>query len=463
MAEERMEKSEEPKKRNLWPQFVAGFGVTLLLNQIGLSAGWSSPYVAKLTARDSPLVITFDEASWVVSLLNLGRLLGAIVGAVCVNYLGCKTSILITSLPMALTWIFTMVANRVEWLYIARLCGGIGMGMSYSNFPIYLGEVAHPKIRGMLMFLGMCGMSAGNLLMSIMGAFLDMEISSAICLAICLVLTGLFLWLPESPYHLIAIGNCEKARKSIAFYDRACDSQAELENLKNFVDSSQKLPFFKTLAEFRHPHVRRPMIVCLFLYMYCQMCGLNNILFYMESILISAKVTWMRPSVIVMCVMACGIVASALSIFLIDRYGRKLLLASSCALVAVSLVSLGAQFALIDWALDTTETQALALIAVFFFQIATFTGILPVPSTVLGELFAPNVKCVAACIGSVCVGIFSFTSAATYLPLVSLIGEKYTFWFYALLQLSAIPFIIFVMPETKGKSLQQIQSELMKL
>lgn len=94
------------------------------------------------------------EASWVVSLLNLGRLIGAVTGALSVNYLGSKTTILVTSLPMAVCWIFMIVANQVEWLYAARTIAGISLGMTYSSFSLYVGEIANPKIRGALVVLG---------------------------------------------------------------------------------------------------------------------------------------------------------------------------------------------------------------------------------------------------------------------------------------------------------------------
>lgn len=99
--------------------------------------------------------VTMDQAAWVVSSLTLGRLFGAIFGSVTVNYFGSKTTILITSLPMSLCWLFTIVANRVEWLYAARSLAGFGMGMTFSSFSLYLGEIADSSIRGALVGLGM--------------------------------------------------------------------------------------------------------------------------------------------------------------------------------------------------------------------------------------------------------------------------------------------------------------------
>lgn len=123
-----------------------------------MMVAWSSPYIAYLTSSKSHIPITMNEASWIVSLLNLGRLIGAISGSVAVNYLGTKTTILVTSLPMAFCWLFIIVADRAEWLYAARFLGGIGLGKTYSSFSLYLSEIADPTIRGALIVLGTCSM-----------------------------------------------------------------------------------------------------------------------------------------------------------------------------------------------------------------------------------------------------------------------------------------------------------------
>lgn len=128
--------------------------VTLLVLQIGLQAAWSSPYIAYLTSPESHIPITMNEASWVISLLNLGRLGGAIFGSAAVNYFGSKTTVFITSFPIALCWVFTIAADRVEWLYAARSLAGVSLGMTYSSFSLYLGEIADPAIRGALVVLG---------------------------------------------------------------------------------------------------------------------------------------------------------------------------------------------------------------------------------------------------------------------------------------------------------------------
>ena len=108
---------------------------------------WSSPYLAQLTAPNSPLPLTLTQASWVASLLYVVRLIGAVLGSVVVTMYGSKKATLITALPTALGWILTMLADSPIWLYVARVSLGTGFGFAYSCFALFLGEVAAPKIR----------------------------------------------------------------------------------------------------------------------------------------------------------------------------------------------------------------------------------------------------------------------------------------------------------------------------
>ncbi|KAG5344324.1 TRET1 protein, partial [Acromyrmex charruanus] len=447
-------------KKVQWPQWIAGIGVNLLQVQMGLISLWSSPYIAYLTSPESHIPMTMNEASWVVSLLNLGRLIGAISGSVAVNYLGAKTSVFITSLPITLCWLFIIVANRVEWLYVARLLAGISLGKMYSCFSLYLGEIADPSIRGALVALAVSGLSIGNLMMSIMGAYLRMDVSATICLILCVILIIIFIWLPESPHHFVKIKQESKARTSILWYHRDCDVESELQALKLFLEKNRSLPFAEVIKEFKIPYIWKAQILVSLLFMYLQICGLNNVLFYMETILRHTEVTVIKPSMIVIIVTATGIAGSMLSMLLIDKFGRRILTIVSTLAVTISLMCLGIQYQLLDAGYNPATLQALPICSVLLFQIALYVGLVSIPNTVLGEIFPPHIKCVAGCFASIICAISSFISTSTYQPLINLITEKYLFYVYALLLVTAVPYTYFCMPETKGKSLQEIQDEL---
>ncbi|KMQ88802.1 facilitated trehalose transporter tret1-like protein, partial [Lasius niger] len=140
------------RKITIWPQWLAALAISLEAIVSGLATGWASPYLAQLTSAeaDIPLKLTDTEASWVASLLNLGRLIGALLGALCQEYVGRKRVLLLSGLPLASSWVFNICATSVTWLYLSRFCSGIGSGMLWPAMSLYLGEVADPAIRGSL-------------------------------------------------------------------------------------------------------------------------------------------------------------------------------------------------------------------------------------------------------------------------------------------------------------------------
>ncbi|CAL7951915.1 unnamed protein product [Xylocopa violacea] len=446
------------RKNATWPQWIAGFGALLLVTQIGLLTAWSSPYNEQLIAPDSPFPVTVSELSWVVSLLNLGRIFGAVGGATCTYYLGSKTTIQITNVPITLSWVFIVLASSVEWLYASRFLGGVGIGMTYNCYAIYLGEISSPNIRGALVSLASAGMPFGNLIMSIMGAYLRTETSALVALASCLALMLLFLWVPESPHHLIKKNSHEKARTSIHWYHRDCDVEPEFIRLRQFVEKfSEQSVSFKDLKTVQF---RKSLAVVVILVMYNQSCGVNSVLFYMESILTSAKVTMVEPSLMVIIVMTFGVIGAGASMFLIDRCGRKMLMIVSCTGISLSLTLLTIEFQLLSFGFEAETVQLLSVIGMCLLYLAMFIGALPVPVTILCEIFPPHLKCIAAPITSSVAGLVSFISTGTYVPLLDLMTERYLFLFYGALLATAVPFTMFCVPETKGLSLQEIQARL---
>ncbi|XP_001607233.2 facilitated trehalose transporter Tret1-like [Nasonia vitripennis] len=446
----------------VFPQWYAGIGVTLLLLQMGFMGGWPSPTLARLSAEDSPIPLDPEQASWVASIVNLGRFFGAILGSVSTSYLGSRRSILVTLFPVAAGWLITALAHSVEWLYVARFSSGVGLGMAFSTFPLYIGEVSMPEIRGALISMATTGSPVGTLVASIACSYLDLTASSCIYLALCIMLMVMFFWLPESPHHLLKVGACDAARKSIEWYRAGNGVDKEYDAVEKFVSTDSKVGFMDKLREFKTPPIRKATFQIIALYTFMQICGLNSIVFYMETILMRAKFTMISPSLAVMLVNLCGIFSGSLSILLIDRFGRRFLMILSGTGVTISMGSLFAFFLLLDLKIDTSCVQWLPAAAMFSFVISFCVGMFPVPSAMLSETFPANIKCMAACIASLTGAIMSFLSSKTFQPMVDAMGETYVFLIYTICSFLVIPYSMFMMMETKGKSLQQIQDELTK-
>lgn len=436
--------------------------VVLLMIQLGAMCGWTSPYLARLTVPGSPIFLTLNEASWVAALLNVGRFAGAIIGALCVYFWGSKKAMIHTLMPIGLSWLLIILADRPLMLYLARLTGGIGLGMTFSCFPLYVGEIALPEIRGAMVTVAFCGSPFGNVIASMLGYYLSISLSGVVFLAISLANMLMFMWLPDSPHHLVKIGDLEAAKSSIHWYRNGEKVEEELIAVQKFVSSSISGSFKAKLEEFKSAAVMKGIFIVMMLFIFLQICGLNSVLFYMEIIFRRGQSNLIHPSWAVVLVNLSGAITSVLAVNMIDRYGRRILLIASGCGVTVAMTVLGTHFLLIDLGFDPVKFQWLPVASVFMFMLSFIIGLMSVPSTVLSEIFPANIKCIAACMASLGGAVFAFGATKTYQPLVDLMGEAYVFYIHAALTSLVIPFTLYFMPETKGKSLQQIQDELMQ-
>ena len=426
--------------------------------------GWSSPYLAKFASPDSELPATDSEASWIAAIIGIGRLFGALLGVLSVDKCGSKASVLYSGIPTAIGWLLLLTANSVTWVYVSRVLSGIGMGMYYSTFPLYIGEISYPSIRGALVGLITQGLPVGNVLGNILGAYTPMWIFSCASLVPNLLFISLFYLKPESPHYLVMRGRIDQAKSSLEWYNRGVDVTEELEAIKKFNSFKQSVTYMDKLREIAMPINRKAIMMVNIIYILVQLSGLWTMSFYMEIILKNAGVTAIAPSNVVIIVGVLGIVAGWITTYTNDACGRRIMLTLSSFGVTVAFLALGIDYQLLDLGFDSAEPflQWLPVASIIMFQMSLAIGIMPVPSTLISEMFPPNIKSIATCLINMTSAGFAFLTSKTYQPMVDLLGEKYVFWFYSVLMLFLTIYSIVILPETKGKSLQEIQQMLKK-
>lgn len=148
-----------------------------------------------------------------------------------------------------------------------------------------------------------------------------------------------------------------------------------------------------------------------------------------------------------------GIIFGWCGAYAIDRCGRRILLAISSSGVILGMLSLGLHFHLLSLDYDPGDLEWLLILSLIIFM-STYFGLVPVPSTMLSELFPYDLKSVAGFVSSITSAIFAFVSTKSYQPLVDIIGEQYVFWNYAGIIGICLVFSLTLVPETKGKTLQ---------
>lgn len=125
------------------------FSGSVLIIDCGLHEGWSTPTIPKFNGED-PLKVTSDEIVWIVNLLYVGVGIGSLVPFVLMDNIGRKGTLLVTTIPKIVSWIFIGFSTSVPLIYVGRILAGIGCGITYAVMPMYLGEISSKQTRGPL-------------------------------------------------------------------------------------------------------------------------------------------------------------------------------------------------------------------------------------------------------------------------------------------------------------------------
>ncbi|XP_047112482.1 sugar transporter ERD6-like 4 [Schistocerca piceifrons] len=294
---------------------------------------WSSPALPLLPGLGSA------QASWVGSLPSLGAALGPWLGGWAADRAGRRTAALLSALPLAASWVALLfVRQQPLWLCAVRFFSGIGVGLVYAVLPIYSAEIAQADVRGALGSLMQTSITVGFMIDYCAGPFVSYTTLAAIGLATPLLFVACFVWMPESPYYLLAVGDEAAAERALRWLrDINQDVIFELREIKKAVEES-RLSEGSLLAVFRTRRSRRALAISLGVVCAEQLAGINAVLFYTQSIFDAAggDVDSRVAPIIVSGVM---LLVSCLVPFLVDRLGRKFLLIFSSTGMSLALVS----------------------------------------------------------------------------------------------------------------------------
>ncbi|KAL6254775.1 hypothetical protein P5V15_014104 [Pogonomyrmex californicus] len=452
----------DSKKITIWPQWLTALAISLETIVSGLANGWASPYLAQLTSAEADvyLKMTDIEASWMASLLSFGRVIGAFIGAFCQEYTGLKTVLLLSGLPLICSWVLSICATSILWLYLSRFCSGLGSGIMWPTMSLYLSEIANPAIRGSLISFNVSIASLGMFLGNVMGPYLSMEMFAYVSLVPNVLFMILFSLIPESPYHYVLHGNIDKAEASLKWFQREADMKAKMQEFQDFVNDANTSILTK-FKDFLLPVNLKNILTLFGLNLFVQTSSFTTINAYAEIIVINAKVN-ITPSIVVMALCFSTVVAGFIAIFVVDKFGRKNLLILSSIGVTISYLALGLHFYLLSLNFDPEKLTWLPITSLLSFNLFVSYGLATVPSTLLGEMFPANLKNLASlCIFSTN-ALLTFVFVKCFQSFVNLTGETIVFWSYGLFVLGAVPYVMYLIPETTGKSLLEIQQSIKK-
>ncbi|KAL0125280.1 hypothetical protein PUN28_004423 [Cardiocondyla obscurior] len=459
---------EMTEKGSKLPQFLAAGAGSLSVLATGVAMGWTSP-ILPLLENDpdkGPLdsKISPDESSWVGSLIALGAIFGSYASGYLGERWGRKRTLLFSIVPFAIGWILIATANNIAQLYVARIVFGLAVSLTFTILPMYCGEIAETSIRGSLGSFLQLFITIGLLYAYAIGPFVSYTVFWILCAIVPVVFFGCFMIMPESPYFLLSKGRRDEAVASLARLRSKSEAavQKEADEIQEILDEAFKnqvsiSDLFKVKVNFK------ALLYTCAMVSFQQFTGINVVLFYMEKIFIAAG-GGMSTAVSTIIIGVVQVLASMVTPIVVDRSGRRLLLVLSGIGETISLIALGLFFYLkeVQHADDVVnEISWLPVVALVIFIITYSVGWGPLPWAVMGEMFASNVKAKASSITVFVCWFLAFIITKFTSNLEDAFQGKYAvFWIFGGFCILSVIFTVLILPETKGKTLQQIQDEI---
>lgn len=426
----------------------------------GMQFGWPSPAVPILLTNTSYLQLTKDQSAWITNWYILGNIFGLLVSIVLFKQISRKLSLSLASLPVLVGWCGLLLANTPFSLYLARFIAGIGRNMVYVTVPMYICEIADPGIRGALGSFIYIAMNIGVILVYGITPYFPLFVSGTIGLSIALLQLVLVSCIPESPYYLLMKKREVAARRSLQRLRREEDVEEELEALVSAVtrQTQEKGSFFQLFSKRSN---RKALGIMLFLRFAQMMTGVSTVTMHIHSVFEQAggKFSSETSALIYGFMM---LVSCLCTMGLMDKYGRKPLMSLSCFTTAIILLLLGVYFyAKLAMNCNTDTLSWLPTLLVVAFVFSYRFGLGTVPMVMVGELFAANVKVTGVVMSDLMYSISSFSSNYVFQYTEDRFGMYAPFFVFASVCFGAAAFSYKCVPETRSRTLEEIQFLLM--
>src|SRR5215471_10134432 len=384
------------------------------------------------------------------SSLLLGCVIGASVAAFTSDRFGRKRVLLAAAALFTLSSIGAALPRDLTEFVFARLLGGVAIGIASTLSPLYIAEISPAQKRGLLVCLNQLAIVSGILLSYTVNYLLTgagpanwrWMFASAAVPSIAFLFTLLFI--PESPRWLVQKGRVQEAEQFLVQSVGSQEAAREIEAIRETISEER--------GELLDPTFRKALVVAILIALASQFTGINTIIYYgsivfLEHVPHQTASTALWANVIIG---AINFVATIVGMLLIDRSGRKRLLNSAFGGMALSLVGVSAA---IRFQASGTLVLIFVLTYVACFAIGVGTG----TWVLMAEICPTRVRGRAMAVATVCLWCGTLVVTLTFLSLVNLFTAAGVFLLYAVISIGAFVFVWRAVPETKGKTLEEIE------
>jgi MFS transporter, SP family, xylose:H+ symportor len=445
---------------------VAALG-GLLFGYDWVVIGGAKPFYERYFGLSSAQLI-----GWANSCALLGCLLGSVVSGALSDRIGRKKMLIAAALLFAVSSILTGWSNTFTLFVSWRIAGGVAIGVASNLSPTYISEVSPAPWRGRLVAIYQLGIGTGVVVAQLVNWLIAQKVSnSATDEMIRLSWNGQFGWrwmfsavaipalifflgalfLPESPRWLAVNEKSGEARKTLSKIGGDAYAEAALQEIRETaeLDFGGRSPW----QELLRPHIAKIVGIGVFLAVLQQFCGINVIFNYAEEIYRAAGYGVSGVMLNIVATGAIGLATTLIAFGLVDKFGRRPLMLFGCIAVGILHVLIGLSY---HFGLQGLPPLLLTLAAIGCYGIS----LAPITWVLIAEIFPNQIRGTAVSIAVSALWIACFAVTFTFPLLNSAIGLTGTFWVFAGVCFAGFLFVLRFVPETKGKSLEEIEKEL---
>ena len=451
-------------RRKLTPWMLGVGGVTFLA---GLLFGYDQGVISgALPLLQKDLDLSTLESEIVTSWVTLGALVGALVAGGTADRIGRRYTAVVAGVLFALGALVEAVAPGAGMLTVGRVVTGLGVGFASVVAPLYAAEMAPKWLRGRFVSTYQLAITVGILFAYLADDALTgsdrwrLMFGLAVIPGVALVIG--FLVMPESARWLLKMGRRDEARASLLKVDGPEIADGELAQIeKDLVAEEQEGQ--ASWGEVMAPSLRRALWVGIGLAVLQQVTGINAIIYYANEIFAEAGFTTaeQQAKATLWAVGVVNVLATLIAVAWVDKFGRRPLLLTGLVGMTVSLGAVGLSFAALENTAETatsTTVGGIVTVLAFVVFIASFAFSMgPIVWTLISEIYPNRVRGRAISVATAANWLAAFLVAQFFLSLVDAIGESTTFFLFAALCVVSFVFVWRLVPETKGRSLEEIQ------
>ncbi|HEX8038805.1 MAG TPA: sugar porter family MFS transporter [Chryseosolibacter sp.] len=457
-------------KRILWLICLVAAMGGFLFGYDWVVVGGAKPFYEPYFFLTSP-----NEKGWGTSSALVGCVVGAMLCYFYADRYGRKRLLILAGFLFTVSAVGTALANTFLWFNIYRIVGGFGIGIALNLSPMYIAEMSPPEVRGkfvsvnqLMIMIGILAAQVANWQISLLDTEMPANATEAVIRQSwngqegwrwmfgaealpALIFFVLMIFMPESVRWLVKSGKDEKAKNILKRMGGERYATAELAAIKSTISEEEvSQVHFGALLQ---PGLFRILMLGFFLAILQQWCGMNVVFYYAADIFLAAGYDMKQMMLQIVVIGSVMVISVIFTILLVDRYGRKTLMLLGTGCLAAIYIVEGFFFQAGVEGIPIV-VLTLASVAVYSFTLA------PVVWVILSEIFPNRIRGAAMSLAAVTLWIGNFSLTFTFPSIKEALGWSLNFWLYAAICMAGFLVIYLKLPETKGRSLEEIEKQL---